>query len=94
MGEDLSPPPRPPDEESTIAHLMIPLFKDENLEVRKASYFCLFSYWLEDEDAQQVVFALEEVPDETDKDARDLYVRLLRWMKQRKPPRDRQLNEE
>src|SRR5439155_20632533 len=40
-----NPPPRPPDEEKTIAHLMIPLIKDEDLEVRKAAYFCLFSYW-------------------------------------------------
>src|SRR5262249_39996377 len=89
-----NPPPRPPDEEKTIAHLMIPLIKDEDLQVRKAAYFCLFSYWLEDEETQQVVSALEEAPVETDKDARDLAERLLRWMKQRKPPRNRHVDEE
>lgn len=85
----VDPPPRPPVEEKTVAHLMIPLMKDEDLEVRKAAYYCLFSYWLEDEETQQVVSALEEAPAETDKHARDLSERLLRWMKQRKPPRDR-----
>jgi HEAT repeat protein len=84
-----NPPPRPPDEEKTIAHLLIPLMKDENLEVRKAAYFSLFSYWLDDQDSQQVAAALEEAPPETDKDARDLSERLSRWMKQRKPARDR-----
>jgi HEAT repeat protein len=93
MGED-PPPPRPKGEDKTIARLMIPLMKDEDLEVRKAAYYCLFSYCLEDEEAQQVVSAIEEAPAETDKDARDMADRLLRWMKQRKPPRYRYPDED
>jgi HEAT repeat protein len=37
------PPPLPVGEEKTIAQLVIPLIRDENLEVRKAVYYCLFS---------------------------------------------------
>jgi HEAT repeat protein len=94
MGMEFPPPPRPPEEEKTIARLMIPLMKDKDLEVRKAAYFCLFSYWLENEEAQQVISALEGAPPETDEDARDLSERLSRWMKQKKPPRNRYRDEE
>src|SRR6266849_8689802 len=80
MGED-PPPRRPQGEEKIIARLMIPLIKDEDLEVRKATYYCLFTYWLEPEEARQVASALEESLPETDKDARDLSERLFRWMK-------------
>lgn len=93
MGGD-PPPPRPHGEDKTIARLMIPLMRDEDLQVRKAAYHCLFTYWLDDDDSQQVVSALEVVPAETDKDAQDLADRLLQWMKQRKPSRYRDPGEE
>ncbi len=82
MGYRLSPPARPPGEEKTIARLIIPLMKDENLGVRKAAYFCLFSYALDEVEAARVVSTLQEALAETDQDARDLADRLLRWMKQ------------
>jgi HEAT repeat protein len=75
------PPPLPPGEQKIIAKLVTPLMRDENLEVRKAAYYCLFSYDFDDEDAQPIVSTLEEAVPESDKDARDLADRLLRLTK-------------
>ena len=70
------PPPRPPGEKETVVSLMTRLLKDDNVEVRKAACFCLFGYHLEADEARQVLSALEEFPQETDKDARELKDRL------------------
>ncbi len=72
----MDPPPRPPEERETVVSLMTRLLKDDNLEVRKAASFCLFSYHLETEEALRVLSALEESPQETDEDARALADRL------------------
>jgi HEAT repeat protein len=78
MGYKLSPPPRPAKDREVVVSLMTRLLKDDNLEVRKAASFCLFSYHLETEEALRVLSTLEEIPEEKDQDARDLTARLKR----------------
>jgi HEAT repeat protein len=78
----VDPPPRPPEERQIVVSLMTRLLKDDDVEVRKAASFCLFSYHLEAEEALRVLSSLEEAPKETDHDARDLADRLMRAAKQ------------
>jgi len=78
MGSAMPPPPRPPKDKEIVVTLMTRLLKDDNVEVRKAAYFCLFSYGLGTEEALRVRSALEEGPEEKDQDARDLKNRLKR----------------
>jgi HEAT repeat protein len=75
-------PPRPPNEKQIVVSIMIGLLKDENVEVRKAASFCLFSYDFGPEEALRIRSALKEAPLEKDQDARDLTDRLLRAAKQ------------
>jgi hypothetical protein len=79
----IDPPPRPPQEKETVVSLMTHLLNDDNVEVRKAASFCLFSYSLENEQAVRVLSILEESPNETDQDARDLVDRLKREAERR-----------
>jgi HEAT repeat protein len=72
------PPTRPAKDREVVVALMTGLLKDDDVEVRKAAAFCLFSYHLETEEALRVRSALEEGPKETDQDARDLADRLMR----------------
>ncbi len=81
MGRE-DPPPRPPQDKQIVVSLMTHLLKDDNVEVRKAASFCLFSYHLEIEEALRVRSALEQSPEETDQDARDLADRLKRVAEQ------------
>ena len=83
MGMEFPPPPRPAKDRQVVVSLMTRLLKDENVEVRKAASFCLFSYHLETEEALRVRSALEEAPKETDQDARDLADRLKREAERR-----------
>ncbi len=78
MGSAMPPPPRPPKDKEIVVTLMTRLLKDDNVEVRKAAYFCLFSYGLGTEEALRIRSALEEGPEEKDQDARDLKDRLKR----------------
>ena len=72
----VEPPPRPPEEKEIVVSLVTRLLKDDNVEVRKAAYFCLFGYHLEADEPRHVLSALEESPEETDKDAGELKDRL------------------
>ncbi|HEV2948300.1 MAG TPA: HEAT repeat domain-containing protein [Gemmataceae bacterium] len=72
----VEPPPRPREEKEVVVSLMTRLLKDDNVEVRKAAYFCLFGYHLEGDQARRVFSVLEESPGETDEDARALRDRL------------------
>jgi len=82
MGRE-DPPPRPAKDKQTVVSLMTRLLKDDNVEVRKAASFCLFSYHLEIEEAMRVLSSLQESPEETDQDARDLAARLKREAERR-----------
>jgi HEAT repeat protein len=83
MGMEFPPPPRPAKDKQVVVALMTRLLKDDNVEVRKAASFCLFSYHLETEEALRVRSALKEVPEEKDQDARDLTDRLKREAERR-----------
>jgi HEAT repeat protein len=78
MGMEYPPPPRPAGDREMVVSQMIRLLKDEDLEVRKAASFCLFSYNFKSDEAQRILSALKEAPEENDQDARDLVNRLKR----------------
>jgi hypothetical protein len=78
----IDPPPRPPDETEIVVSLMTRLLRDDNVEVRKAACFCLFSYPLIPHEALRVYSTLGESVEEKDQDARDLANRLKRAAEQ------------